>query len=276
MADAICPCGASLNGLHGNRKYCTECSPVRIYKPRKRTSTYVKVSQRVNTCQIPDCGVVFASRRPAKYCGNKCRQRSKYLPGGTYWKNPIRCALCGKDTPRWPKSVQGKTRCPDCLRRCSPSIVDKDSVVHVAHGTRKMYRDFKCRCDQCRDFMNASVREYREQYRLRTGESLPRKYRNSELDRLGAARRRARMLEAFVEDVDPVRVFEADGYRCYGCDRKCLKGAPNNHLLQPTMDHVIPLSKGGKHEYANIRTMCRQCNVRKGNRGGGEQLLLIG
>ena len=84
------------------------------------------------------------------------------------------------------------------------------------------------------------------------------------------------MADAFIEDVDRDRVFQADGYVCYGCGRKCLKSAPNNHPLQATIDHVIPLSKGGTHEYANVRTMCRQCNVSKGNRGGGEQLLLIG
>ena len=33
-----------------------------------------------------------------------------------------------------------------------------------------------------------------------------------------------------------------------------------------TLDHVIPTSKGGKHEWNNITTACESCNNRKGNR----------
>jgi 5-methylcytosine-specific restriction endonuclease McrA len=139
-----------------------------------------------------------------------------------------------------------------------------------------MYRIEKCRCDECRDYANSTHRDYARKYRERTGKNVYDQYRAPGARKRDAARRRARLMDAFVEDVDPIRVFEADGYRCYGCNLKCIKGAPNNHPLQPTLDHVIPLSKGGTHEYANIRTMCRQCNVRKGDRGGGEQLLLIG
>ena len=266
MSNAICPCGNTIEqrkrGAH--RKFCTTCRPARI---DARVREYIPTPPRINSCQVPDCGATFVSKVPAKYCSNACRQKSKYLPGGTYWKNPITCADCDKEIPRWPKSVQGKTRCPDCSSKASQS---------AKHGTRKMYRKFKCRCDECRDFINSSCREYAKLHQERTGESLYRNYRDPKLRKLGADRRRAQILSAFVEDVDPARVFEADGYRCYGCGRKCLKGAPNNHLLQPTIDHVVPLSKGGTHEYANCRTMCRQCNCTKGNRGGGEQLLLIG
>ncbi|MEU2106485.1 HNH endonuclease signature motif containing protein [Nocardia sp. NPDC019255] len=70
-------------------------------------------------------------------------------------------------------------------------------------------------------------------------------------------------------------MFESDGYRCHLCRRKTdpTKVAP--HPRSPTIDHVIPLSKGGTHEPSNCRTACFHCNATKGDRGGGEQLLLI-
>ncbi|MFF1597681.1 HNH endonuclease [Streptomyces mirabilis] len=30
-----------------------------------------------------------------------------------------------------------------------------------------------------------------------------------------------------------------------------------------TVDHVIPLAKGGTHDRANLRVLCRSCNSRK-------------
>lgn len=33
-----------------------------------------------------------------------------------------------------------------------------------------------------------------------------------------------------------------------------------------TVDHIVPISKGGKSTYANTRLLCRACNSRKGNR----------
>lgn len=33
-----------------------------------------------------------------------------------------------------------------------------------------------------------------------------------------------------------------------------------------TIDHVVPLSKGGAHDWGNVVTACKSCNHRKGNR----------
>lgn len=92
----------------------------------------------------------------------------------------------------------------------------------------------------------------------------------------GKDRRRARERGAYIEDVSRKRVFERDGYRCHLCGRKTLKGKRAPHPRSPSLDHVIPLAKGGRHESINCRCACFLCNSRKGDRGGGEQLLLIG
>ena len=34
-----------------------------------------------------------------------------------------------------------------------------------------------------------------------------------------------------------------------------------NNLVQPTIQHNIPISKGGKHEIGNISVVCRSCNT---------------
>lgn len=44
----------------------------------------------------------------------------------------------------------------------------------------------------------------------------------------------------------------------------------------PSIGHIIPVSLGGEHALENLQPEHLDCNQRAGNRGGGEQLLLIG
>lgn len=54
-------------------------------------------------------------------------------------------------------------------------------------------------------------------------------------------------------------IFLRDQYTCQYCSQK-----PPIHQL--TMDHVIPIVKGGKKSWENITTACRACNLKKGGR----------
>lgn len=53
-------------------------------------------------------------------------------------------------------------------------------------------------------------------------------------------------------------------------------GLPYNAPLAASIDHVIPLSVGGDNTRANVQLAHRRCNTAKNNRGGGEQLRLVG
>jgi 5-methylcytosine-specific restriction endonuclease McrA len=54
-------------------------------------------------------------------------------------------------------------------------------------------------------------------------------------------------------------LFCRDNWRCAYCGRD---GGPRDL----TMDHVKPLSRGGRHSWDNVVSACRRCNHRKGNR----------
>lgn len=71
------------------------------------------------------------------------------------------------------------------------------------------------------------------------------------------------------------RIADRDGWRCHLCGGRVLtKPWPNPKSA--SLDHVVPISAGGAHDPANVRLAHLSCNVAKGNRGGGEQLMLIG
>lgn len=79
-----------------------------------------------------------------------------------------------------------------------------------------------------------------------------------EVNRMRRSRYRAQLRSQFVEDVDPQTVYEIYGGMCGIC-LKFIEG--DFHV-----DHVIPISKGGLHCYANVQAAHPICNLRKGNR----------
>ena len=89
------------------------------------------------------------------------------------------------------------------------------------------------------------------------------------------SRRRARERDAFVAEVNPAKVFAADGYRCHLCGKLCDSTKSVPHPKAATVDHVVPLSRGGFHEPLNCRTAHFRCNYMKREHGGGEQLILL-
>jgi 5-methylcytosine-specific restriction endonuclease McrA len=88
-------------------------------------------------------------------------------------------------------------------------------------------------------------------------------------------RRRARARLATAEKIDRQKVGERDGWRCF-CGKKIDPILKSPHPMSQSLDHIVPISDGGDHTYANVRIAHRLCNTRRGNRGGTEQLALIG
>lgn len=82
-------------------------------------------------------------------------------------------------------------------------------------------------------------------------------------------RKASEKLDAKQKRIDRAYIIERDGGRCHLCNRK----VPEKLL---TLDHLIPLSKGGTHTAENLRVACWPCNARKGARAANDQLLLIG
>lgn len=91
--------------------------------------------------------------------------------------------------------------------------------------------------------------------------------------RKGNSLRKALVAGATVEAVDPQRVFELDGWRCHLCGRKIDRRLRWPHVKSASLDHVVPLSKGGAHSYENCRASHYGCNAAKCNRGDGEQFV---
>jgi 5-methylcytosine-specific restriction endonuclease McrA len=77
------------------------------------------------------------------------------------------------------------------------------------------------------------------------------------------------------KSVSRARIAERDGYRCHLCGRAVRMRAKAPHPLSPSLDHLVPLAAGGRHEPSNVALAHYACNVRR-REFGAAQLLLFG
>jgi 5-methylcytosine-specific restriction endonuclease McrA len=82
------------------------------------------------------------------------------------------------------------------------------------------------------------------------------KERNPGYGREAVARSRARKLGAEVRDILRRETNRLRAMPCHYC------GAPG----PSTLDHIIPLSRGGRHAIGNLIPACMSCNKRKAGR----------
>lgn len=77
-------------------------------------------------------------------------------------------------------------------------------------------------------------------------------------------KRRAIMLNG--EDIIHLEVFERDEWICHLCNGKIDRNLRGDAWMRATLDHVVPLCKGGTHTYDNVKASHWRCNMEKGDR----------
>lgn len=197
------------------------------------------------------------------------------------------CAACGKLLQPGPNSLpEGQARHASCMGRNRRA----PNGTRI-HGTTTMYDRGKCRCDKCRGAKTEAVRKWRERrkaegraidfsaYRPRVaavcaecGVSFlarvdKRAQRFCSLDCANDAQGRAEFPRSRFKVARSVRlsIFEAAGWKCELCGSLTRPDEDYNHPRYPTLDHVVPRSRGGSDDVSNLRLACRQCNVLRGS-----------
>ncbi len=97
---------------------------------------------------------------------------------------------------------------------------------------------------------------------------------NKAMNARSEIKRRIKIQDALVDkDINIESLFDRDKGVCHICGEYCnwydytFRG--NNKICgnyYPSIDHVIPLSKGGKHSWENVRLAHRICNTKKGSK----------
>lgn len=84
--------------------------------------------------------------------------------------------------------------------------------------------------------------------------------------------RRKLQERAVALEVTLADIIERDGLACYICGRITDPDAPAGTDLKSELEHEVPISRGGKHDWDNLRCACFRCNRRKGAHRTPEQV----
>lgn len=68
-----------------------------------------------------------------------------------------------------------------------------------------------------------------------------------------------RFVRSSIPEATRRKVLERDNFMCRVCGVSRQDGA----ILH--VDHIYPVSKGGSNEMPNLRVLCRDCNIGKGD-----------
>jgi len=194
------------------------------------------------------CAGLDARERKRPVCGKTIAERLAFDLGSWFWAweslrpkpNPSRkerasCDHCGKEcnhlesrfcSYQCAKDWRGNRTCSDC------------GVAVSGANSRGLARCDSCkqkRLQQSRRKIKRERGSYRKQCRKHGG------HYNSKCRR--------------------TEILERDNYVCHLCKRKCKKTLSHNDPRAATVDHhPVPLSKGGDHDWHNVRCACRRCN----------------
>lgn len=206
------------------------------------------------TCRICDALIIdisyHAEGSSQRCCSMDCLRTHWRLKAQrrnrTQTKTSKPCRMCGQPTE--PKAGRGRDRI-----YCSESC--RILIRTSAEGTPISVRD----CDRC----GAAFVAPRWYNSKRCATCTPIAFKAKQ--RASAARHRARKVGAAIEQFTNDEIYERDGWRCGLCGKLIHKAKPFPHPMSRSIDHVVPLSKGGDHSRANVQAAHYGCNSRKNN-----------
>lgn len=224
---------------------------------------------RVKTCA--GCGAEFSAygKGDHVYCSKACCNRAL---GAARRRTPRSrpCKLCGTEFVVDPKNGKQAYCSTGCVGEASRRGWPSSPIYFLMCPECKQLRVLRRKRKLC----SAACQKARQARRYHDNP----KYRNAIIAH--SHKRRAHKLGLGNHYITLAYLIKRDKGRCHAtvCHFRSSKVGRLGirSPRQPSMDHIIPLSRGGKHELANVHLTHYRCNLSKNNRGGGEQLMLVG
>lgn len=235
----------------------------------------------------------------AKWCSTRCKDGTKLTreeyresvkTGAKGW---FTCRCCGSEAYRAISGTNAKKGLANSFCSMSCRVSHMAKVRTEVESIRKMGKTCVANHRAKLSGISALARVLEKVKRIKSkactaclicggpcggGKTKPRKYcskacfRKTEShaisSRKSKARRRA--VERGCKEaraIDPIAVFDRDGWRCQICLQptpKKLRGTYKDKA--PELDHIVPIAKGGLHVWDNLQCTCRSCNAAKSDK----------
>lgn len=159
--------------------------------------------------------------------------------------------------------VDGKRVCPGCGE-------DKPLEDYSPHRGKPL--GLSSYCKPCQAARTARSRQRPEFVRTPRDKGQARQYarrwRIGHPDKVRSyhQRYRARKVAATVESFSHAEIFDRDGWTCHICSTGIDQSLQYPHPLSVSLDHVVPLIRGGAHSRANVAAAHLTCNSSKKDR----------
>lgn len=284
VACTVCGCRISRMGRNKPRFCSKACQRIGGKKPNRRLAPILerqcqwceKWFQTRNQCRrfcSRSCGVLnrHGGGRPLQvcqhcgkqykpkaynrltFCSRECCYKNRKKSAGTYYRSAIADGMLIWAS-RW--KVCKQCRCAFYGRGNICSEVCR-SASQLSKYYQDVPREYTAVCVRC-----GVVFKGRRPGRARQCKSC-RQSSEKMCNRNCKHRRKARIKGNMVGKVSIRQVFERDGWRCYLCNKALSQDVKVPNDDAPTIDHVIPLAKGGSHSMENLRACCFKCNYTK-------------
>lgn len=252
MEQRICPaCCKTFTPTHWAQK---ACPPTDADRARQKGQARSRCAKKIENAKhrgrplvVGDVGQTFDCAQ----CGTRCTPGENVAPHAT--------RFCGQDCKyAWhhqPKPPPTRRECALLALAAAatggssgrlwvegPCIVCEERYLRPCRATDHGYCSRKC-------MKQATRPAARRRYRAKHGHSRHRD--------------RARRYGVAYEHISPTTIFDRDGYRCGICGQDTQPDAKVPHPRAPTIDHIIPMSRGGSHTHANVQCACFECNWQK-------------
>lgn len=265
-------CGSAECKISNDRRRRNEAAK------RRSAGIYVmpRGPKQKRQCAFSGCGNALTRNKQATYCSKRCFYAAVDA-GEQQFRGRVRDEWASladwaydweQQRPRPRKQSKQRNRksrpkCHHCGSECN-----QGSKRFCSYACKEQWRGERaCKCGRvvcnskamgrasCSDCKRESRRRQRQMY--------------------GSYRRRCKTYGGFFNSrVRPMDVFVRDRWRCHICGAKTHKVFRVDDPRSATVDHhPIPLSKGGDHDWHNVRCACFLCNAIKGNQWDGQARL---
>ncbi len=165
------------------------------------------------------------------------------------WFKCIHCGIEKEETFFYvdrSKKNGHKPRCKDC------DLLSRDKSKRAEYEKKYWSTKRDKRRKQVLDSQSKNKEHHKEQRKeyLKTDTGIAMYKRQTQT-------RYAIKKNAFIEKVNPIDKYREQCGVCYICNNKF-------EFSQMELDHVVPLSRGGKHSNENTKMACSRCNRSKG------------